>query len=155
MAAPDFIAWAKLGSRFAITAEMAQPEMMPLPGSEGPDAMVVELLSQLENTAPAALAGPTPKHGPNYQVEEAPKLQLPEPAKPLAIEIQVPPIDNPEDYEYLPGHFRVRRVMEIDSTDPNRPVYTIRLASGERITVSIIPQFRIGAPLESKTDVLA
>ncbi|EPS33346.1 hypothetical protein PDE_08308 [Penicillium oxalicum 114-2] len=100
---------------------MAQPEMMPLPGSEGPDAMVVELLSQLENTAPAALAGPTPKHGPSYQ--------------PLAIEIQVPPIDNPEDYEYLPGHFRVRRVMEIDSTDPNRPVYTIRLASGERITV--------------------
>jgi hypothetical protein len=51
------------------------------------------------------------------------------------IEIRVPIVDNPSDYEYLPGHFKVRRIMRIDSSNPERPLYTVRLASGERSTV--------------------
>lgn len=49
--------------------------------------------------------------------------------------IHVPTVSNPEDYEYLPGHFVVREVLEV-SDSPTELTYTVRLQSGERETVS-------------------
>ncbi|KAJ5482847.1 hypothetical protein N7539_006293 [Penicillium diatomitis] len=113
---------------------MEYPHTTQSPGSEDPDAMVAELLSQLESTAPdqaAAVLGSEP----HLEAEDASRAEEKEPLKSISIEVHVPHIDNPEDYEFLPGHFRVRHILQIDSRNPDRPIYTVRLTSGERATV--------------------
>ncbi|KAJ6126789.1 hypothetical protein N7523_002401 [Penicillium sp. IBT 18751x] len=63
----------------------------------------------------------------------------------------VPPIvPNPNDYEYLPGHFAVRRILEIDSSNAERPLYTVRLQSGECETMT----FNRFMDLENSTKAL-
>jgi hypothetical protein len=49
--------------------------------------------------------------------------------------IHIPAIDNFEEYEFLPGHFAIDRVLEVNSTDGGS-TYTVKLQSGERETVS-------------------
>lgn len=49
--------------------------------------------------------------------------------------IHILAIDNSEEYEFLPGHFAIDRVLEVNSTDGG-PTYTVKLQSGERETVS-------------------
>jgi hypothetical protein len=50
-----------------------------------------------------------------------------------SFEIVPPTIQNPEDYEFLPGHFEALRVLAVDM---NEPKVILRLKSGERTTVS-------------------
>lgn len=49
--------------------------------------------------------------------------------------IHIPAIDNSEQYEFLPGHFAIDRVLEVNSTEGGS-TYTVKLQSGERETVS-------------------
>ena len=66
---------------------------------------------------------------------ETPQSELPSAMGLSSLEIVVPTIDYQSDYEYLPGHFAVRRILEMKSDDPKKPSYTVRLQSGERETV--------------------
>lgn len=45
--------------------------------------------------------------------------------------VEIPPIANPEEYEFLPGHFAVRYVISEISHPINEPSYRVRLRSGE------------------------
>jgi hypothetical protein len=54
----------------------------------------------------------------------------------MSFEIIPPKIDNPEQYEYLPGHFTAHRVLGIDTTSSEQRL-TVRMKSGELLTVSI------------------
>ena len=71
----------------------------------------------------------------NMPVVEREEEQLPAPEAGIGrvstIEIAVPNVDNPDDYEYLPGHFAIRRILRLVSDDPKNPVYAVRLQSGE------------------------
>ena len=99
---------------------------------EGPGTISARLLSQLEEPRSHAVltAGDTGQEireprGP----EASPAREAP------SFEIIPPVIPNSNDYEYLPGHFAVRRILELHSTT-EKPLYTVRLQSGERETVS-------------------
>lgn len=118
---------------------MSQLEDMHSPGSGDPDAMVSQLLSQLESSTPGLAVAAANEPGSQQQVEQVQQPREPEMTNFPDIEIRVPVFDNPGDYEYLPGHFKVRRVLRIDSSNPERPLYTVRLASGERSTVRAMP----------------
>lgn len=53
--------------------------------------------------------------------------------EPPSFEIIVPIIENPEQYDYLPGHFEALRILAVDMHEPK---FIVRLKSGERTTVS-------------------
>lgn len=117
---------------------MSQLEDMHSLGYDDADALVAQLLDQLESSTPG-LAAAANEPGSRQQVEQVQQPREAEMTNTLDIEIRVPVVDNPGDYEYLPGHFKVRRVLQIDSSNPERPVYIVRLASGERSTVRATP----------------
>lgn len=118
---------------------MSQLEDMHSPGPDDPDAMVAQLLSQQSSTPGPAAAANEP--GSQQQVEQVLQPREPGLMKFPDIEIRVPIVDNPSDYEYLPGHFMVRRILRIDSSNPEKPLYIVRLASGERATVRATPLY--------------
>ncbi|KAJ6014535.1 hypothetical protein N7540_009126 [Penicillium herquei] len=102
------------------------------PGSEDPDALAAELLSRFIGYDP-----PNPPSNENPAEEAPPKSPDSDPIQKndSSLEIVVPKIDNLSEYEYLPGHFAVRRIMKLISENPKKPVYTVRLRSGERETM--------------------
>jgi chromodomain-helicase-DNA-binding protein 4 len=111
---------------------------------EDPDAKAAQVVRQLEDPASYKLltAGDT---GPEIRHFQGPEA-FPESlaiTKPSSFEIVPPAVSNPNDYEYLPGHFVARRILEIDSSTAEKPLYTVRLQSGERETVSFIICFRL------------
>lgn len=113
---------------------MPHPKGMYFPGPDDSDSTVTQLPSQLESSTagPEATADEPGFQKPMEEIcwnQKAGSMNFP------SIEIRVPIVDNPGDYEYLPGHFKVRRIMWIDSSNPEKPLYTVRLASGERSTV--------------------
>lgn len=107
---------------------------MDSPGSDDPDAMIAQLPSQLASSTPGP-AATADEPGPQQPMEEIQPSQEAGSMDFPSIEIRVPIVDNPSDYKYLPGHFKVRRIMRIDSSNPEKPLYTVRLASGEHSTV--------------------
>lgn len=111
---------------------------------EDPDAMAVQVVRQLEDPTSYKLltAGDTGPEIRRFQGPEAYPESLAI-TKPTSFEIVPPAISNPNDYEYLPGHFVARRILEIDSSIAEKPLYTVRLQSGERETVSSIKCFRL------------
>lgn len=117
---------------------MSQLEDMRLPGSDDPDALIAQLPSQLDSSTPG-LAATANEPCSQEQVKQIQQPREPEMANFPDIEIRVPVVDNPGDYKYLPGHFKVQRVLLIDSSNPKRALYTVRLASGERSTVRATP----------------
>lgn len=62
------------------------------------------------------------------QQDETPERRL------LAVE--VPKVENSEEYEYLPGHFDVRYITRKKLDKDGEALYTVRLQSGEIQTVS-------------------
>ncbi|KAL2862856.1 putative chromatin remodeling complex subunit (Chd3) [Aspergillus lucknowensis] len=51
--------------------------------------------------------------------------------------VEVPAISNPDDYEYLPGHFNVRYVIQEVSSDTSlEPSYRVKLESRETTTLT-------------------
>lgn len=117
---------------------MSQLEDVRTPGSDDSDVMVAQLLSQLESSTPG-LAAAANEPASQQQVEQVQQPREREMTNIPDIEIRVPVVDNPGDYEYLPGHFKVRRILRVDSSNPERALYTVRLASGERSTVRATP----------------
>jgi hypothetical protein len=50
--------------------------------------------------------------------------------------VEVPVIPKPEEYEYLPGHFSVRYIIQEVSSDTSaEPAYLVKLESREIATV--------------------
>jgi hypothetical protein len=113
---------------------MSDQEDMNYPASDDPAAMIAQLLGQLESSTPGP-AATVDEPGSQQPMEEIRQSQKAGSMEFSSIEIRVPIVDNPSDYEYLPGHFKVRRILWIDSSNPEKPLYTVRLASGERSTV--------------------
>lgn len=101
--------------------------------SNGPDAVVTQLLSQFQSSS--SRTAPSGMTCIEQEIQEPPKPEMPQSRPPPALEVVVPTVDNPGDYEYLPGHFAVRRILHIDPHDAKKPVFTVRLQSGERETV--------------------
>lgn len=99
---------------------------------KGPGAIVSQLSSQLEE--PRSHAVLTARDtGQKLRESQGPEAS---PAREApSFEITPPVIPNSNDYEYLPGHFAVRRILELHSAT-EKPLYTVRLQSGERETVS-------------------
>ncbi|KAJ5295935.1 hypothetical protein PENANT_c001G08716 [Penicillium antarcticum] len=54
----------------------------------------------------------------------------------MSFEIIPPTVDNPEQYEYLPGHFTAHRVLGIDTTSSERRL-TVRMKSGELLAMTV------------------
>ncbi|KAL2799223.1 hypothetical protein BJX66DRAFT_277543 [Aspergillus keveii] len=56
---------------------------------------------------------------------------------PVMMAVEVPVIPNPEEYEYLPGHFNVRYIIQEVSSDTSaEPAYLVKLESREIATIS-------------------
>lgn len=114
---------------------MSQVDGRGSPGSEDPDAMVAQIMNQFESSAIQASAASHPER----PIDE-PQLEAPTPpAAPMfstLVEVAIPTINNIHEYEYLPGHFAIRRILHLGAKDPGKPSYTVRLQSGERATVS-------------------
>lgn len=101
---------------------------------EGPDGAVARLLSQFHSSTVRQTGPNVPRVEDDIQeVSASGYTQIMEHHP--SFEIPMPTVDNPSDYEYLPGHFAARRILRIDPTNPQRPMYTVRLQSGERETV--------------------
>lgn len=49
--------------------------------------------------------------------------------------VEVPRIENSEEFEYLPGHFDVRYITGSKLGEDGEALYTVRLGSGEIQTV--------------------
>jgi chromodomain-helicase-DNA-binding protein 4 len=99
---------------------------------EDPNAMAAQQLSQVEDPSFHAVltAGDTGQETrESRDSESSPAREAP------PFEIVPPVVSNSNDYEYLPGHFAVHRILELDSSIAEKPLYTVRLQSGERETV--------------------
>lgn len=91
-----------------------------------------DLMDQFEGS----LINPQPAPVPAEVIEESQQQpQLEAPVESTACEIALPTVDNIDEYDYLPGHFVVRRILGLDAENPKKPSYTVRLKSGERATV--------------------
>lgn len=112
--------------------------------SEDPDAMAAHVLSQLEDSTSNELltAGDAFPQTRKFKDPEAPPKAFTS-TEPESFTIVPPIVPNPNDYEYLPGHFVARRILDIDSSAANKPLYTVRLQSGERETVSSLKCFQL------------
>jgi chromodomain-helicase-DNA-binding protein 4 len=96
-----------------------------------PDAVVAQPLEQFQSltsgtdrvSPPNLTDTPQPAHQITPSSEEAI----------MSFEIAVPVVDNPEEYDYLPGHFEAHRVLAVDMQEPK---LIVRLKSGECQTVS-------------------
>ncbi|KGO64129.1 Zinc finger, PHD-type [Penicillium italicum] len=103
------------------------------PTSDDPDAMAAQLLAQFQSassrtTSAVAIKSPENALQPVQQItgnSEEPSMSF---------EIIVPVVNNPEDYEYLPGHFEVHHILAVDMYEPK---LIVRLRSGERETMTI------------------
>lgn len=99
------------------------------PGPDDADTLVAQLLSQFNSTSRPSAPDVGPENQESHNSEIAGTTQYP------SVEVVAPISENPSDYKYLPGHFVARRILHVDSTDPQQPLYTVRLRSGERETV--------------------
>lgn len=112
-------------------------DMAMSPPSDDGDALVADLLEQF--AAPSAAGGADNKKRP----QEPLLVGTPSPETSCGEEkrwqklsgIEVPRIDNPDDHEYLPGHFTVRRVISEEHTSEGSR-YRVKLESGEKEWVS-------------------
>lgn len=102
------------------------------PTPEDPDAMAAQLLAQLQSASSRTTPILTPK-GSENALQPVQQFTGNSKASTMTFEIIAPAVSNPEDYEYLPGHFEVHRILAVDM---NEPKLIVRLKSGERQTVS-------------------
>jgi hypothetical protein len=102
------------------------------PTSNDPDAMAAQLLAQFQRPSSQTTPAIPPK-GSKNALQPVPEITGNSEESTRSFEIIVPVVNNPEDYEYLPGHFEVHRVLAVDMHEPK---LIVRLKSGERQTVS-------------------
>ncbi|OJJ40391.1 hypothetical protein ASPWEDRAFT_33774 [Aspergillus wentii DTO 134E9] len=103
------------------------------------DDLVTDLLAQFTGyTGPAkttATAEPNGEPQPTSQPAVTPPPQAQAQSKLYMASVEVPGIASYEEYEFIPGHFDVRRVIS-EISDADRFLYKIELRSGEVETVS-------------------
>ncbi|KAJ5972015.1 Zinc finger PHD-type [Penicillium vulpinum] len=98
-----------------------------------PDAMAAQLLAQFQRSSSRTTPAIPPKSTENtLQPVQQITGNSEEPI--MSFEIVVPAAKNPEDYEYLPGHFEVHRILAVDMHEPK---LIVRLKSGECKTVTL------------------
>ncbi|KAI9932811.1 hypothetical protein MW887_009063 [Aspergillus wentii] len=103
------------------------------------DDLVTDLLAQFTGyTGPAkttATAEPNGEPQPTSQPAVTPPPQAQAQSKLYMASVEVPGIASYEEYEFIPGHFDVRRVIS-EISDADKFLYKIELRSGEVETVS-------------------
>jgi hypothetical protein len=60
--------------------------------------------------------------------------------------VEIPTFSNLEEYEWLPGHFNVRYIIEEVSSEASlEPLYRSKLESGETqvVCISFVPLFQL------------
>lgn len=102
------------------------------PSPEDHDAMAAQLLAQLQSASSRTTPILTPK-GSENALQPVEEFTGNSKGSTRTFEIIAPAVNNPEDYEYLPGHFEVHRILAVDMDEPK---LIVRLKSGERQTVS-------------------
>ncbi|KAJ5868651.1 hypothetical protein N7534_003204 [Penicillium rubens] len=101
--------------------------------SDDPDAMAAHLLAQFQSASSRQTSVMAPQGSEDaLQPVQQVTGNSEEPTK--SFEILVPVVNNPEDYEYLPGHFEVHRILAVDMHEPK---LIVRLKSGERQTMTL------------------
>ncbi|KXG53077.1 SNF2-related protein [Penicillium griseofulvum] len=103
------------------------------PNSNDPDAMAAQLLAQFQRSSSQTTPAIPPK-GSENALQPVPQITGNSEESTMSFEIIVPVVNNPEDYEYLPGHFEVHRVLAVDMHEPK---LIVRLKSGERQTMTL------------------
>lgn len=78
-------------------------------------------INQLQNTLQLSMA--------SEEQTRDPEIRL--------VAVEVPKIENSEEYEYLPGHFDVRYITSEKLGEDGEALYTVRLQSGEIQTVRL------------------
>ncbi|KAJ5823461.1 SNF2-related protein [Penicillium robsamsonii] len=103
------------------------------PNPNDPHAMAAQLLAQFQRTSSNTTPIIQPKASENA-LQPVQQITGNSKASTMSFEIIVPVVNNPEDYEYLPGHFEVRRILAVDMHEPK---LIVRLKSGELQTMTI------------------
>lgn len=103
------------------------------PGSDDPDAMAAQLLAQFQSASSLTTPPIIPPEGSKNALQPVQHVTGNSQESTISFEIIVPAVNNPEDYEYLPGHFEIHRILAVDMHEPK---LIVRLKSGERQTVS-------------------
>ncbi|KAJ5082804.1 hypothetical protein N7532_011847 [Penicillium argentinense] len=106
------------------------------PGSDDADAKVSQILNKFKSANAQSTTTPQKSPAPEYSQQPDRPIQQESPRVSRACVVIPPTIPNPDDYEYLPGHFTVRRVLHLHSENSNSPSCTVRLRSGERQTMT-------------------
>lgn len=100
--------------------------------SDDADAVAAQLLAQFQS-APSCTPPTIPPEGPENALQPVQHITRNSKESTMSFEIIVPVVNNPDDYEYLPGHFEVHRILAVDMHEPK---LIVRLKSGEVQTVS-------------------
>lgn len=120
--------------------ELYRGTVFPSNGDDDNENLVSGLLAKFNGShtahtqreRPQSTLQRTPQPGPRQASQQEQPLSpdaMPREMRLAAVE--VPPIANPEEYEFLPGHFGVRYVISKISHPLNEPSYRVRLRSGE------------------------
>ncbi|KAJ5744382.1 hypothetical protein N7533_009252 [Penicillium manginii] len=97
--------------------------------------MVAQIMNQFESSVfQPALQPEKSTEQPTEQPVKNPQIEAP--AMSTVVGITLPTVENIHEYEFLPGHFVVRRILQLDAEDAKKPSYTVRLQSGERATMT-------------------
>jgi len=110
-----------------LTIDVSQNDGHMSTGSEGPDVLISGVMDDLKSFQSSG--------GPQQPTEQNLPQKLEIGAPSTMVEIVLPTIDNIHEYEYLPGHSKIDRILNLDTENPKGPFYTVRLQSGERTTV--------------------
>ncbi|CDM37002.1 hypothetical protein CBS147339_2322 [Penicillium roqueforti] len=100
--------------------------------SDDADAVAAQLLAQFQS-APSCTPPTIPPEGPENALQPVQHITRNSKESTMSFEIIVPVVNNPDDYEYLPGHFEVHRILAVDMHEPK---LIVRLKSGEVQTMT-------------------
>ncbi|GFF22704.1 chromatin remodeling factor mit1 [Aspergillus lentulus] len=112
----------------------------PSKGDDENEDLVADLLvkfngshtTHTQRERPQSTLQQMPQPGPQQASQQEQRLSPdPMPREMRLAAVEIPPIANPEEYEFLPGHFAVRSVISEISHPLNEPSYRVRLRSGE------------------------
>ncbi|GIC90589.1 putative chromatin remodeling complex subunit (Chd3) [Aspergillus udagawae] len=116
--------------------ELYHGTAFPSHGDDDNEDLVADLLAKSNgsHTTHTQWGRPQSTLQPTHQQvsqQQQPLSPDPTPREMRLAAVEIPPIANPEEYEFLPGHFAVRYVISKISHPIDEPSYRVRLRSGE------------------------
>jgi hypothetical protein len=116
--------------------ELYHGTAFPSNGDDDNEDLVADLLAKSNgsHTTHTQWGRPQSTLQPTHQQvsqQQQPLSPDPTPREMRLAAVEIPPIANPEEYEFLPGHFAVRYVISKISHPIDEPSYRVRLRSGE------------------------